>query len=387
MAPLSGRIYTCEARIATDTKRGSSFQTDCIAATSVDLESRDLPTECSAGPIRLAGPFAQLEPERWPMCAGDTVPLYDVDFGPPDHQIGEEPFLDQDAWPRRGPSGLQGGSGHGVIYPHVELRLGGLTDQPLVLGDGDAALFDLDAGLSFYRIDFDMLTASDYRAYGWVFDMEIYAPQRWPDRNSVSFNRLGLISAHEPGEPVGNSFALGYHKHGDAVQARIDVDLLYQRWRVWLDGAVYHVGRFEGADLESLILETIPSVGLDGAVGIDNVRVIGCGSSAVITPTSTSSPSPTTTPAPSCRCDCNGNGLVDVNELLIAVRSALGESPIDSCAAADHNGDRMIGVDELIAGVNAALGGCSNEPSRARRETRATEAKGLSSLRREGYRN
>ncbi len=54
--------------------------------------------------------------------------------------------------------------------------------------------------------------------------------------------------------------------------------------------------------------------------------------------------------------DCNGDGRVTVDELVLAVAKALGQSHTD-CPGLDLNEDGTITVDELIAAVNQALRG------------------------------
>lgn len=62
--------------------------------------------------------------------------------------------------------------------------------------------------------------------------------------------------------------------------------------------------------------------------------------------------------AGACTGDCDGDGVVAINELVLAVRVALGEERIASCAAADGNGDGAVSIDELIRAVSLALAGC-----------------------------
>jgi hypothetical protein len=63
-------------------------------------------------------------------------------------------------------------------------------------------------------------------------------------------------------------------------------------------------------------------------------------------------------PPPSCPADCNGNGTVEVNEVITAIRIALGESDLGVCPAADLNRDVGITIDEILAAVRALLEGC-----------------------------
>jgi hypothetical protein len=63
-----------------------------------------------------------------------------------------------------------------------------------------------------------------------------------------------------------------------------------------------------------------------------------------------------------CTGDCNGNGAVVIDELVGAVRIALGLAPVSECAAADANGDGQVTIAELIVAVRRALLGCDVEP-------------------------
>lgn len=70
-----------------------------------------------------------------------------------------------------------------------------------------------------------------------------------------------------------------------------------------------------------------------------------------------------------CPGDCSGDGSVRVEELIVGVRIALGESAADACAAADGNGDGMVTVDELVRAVTSALSGCPALPTATETET------------------
>lgn len=59
-----------------------------------------------------------------------------------------------------------------------------------------------------------------------------------------------------------------------------------------------------------------------------------------------------------CPADCDGSGEVTVDELVTAVRIALGEQSAAACPAADADGDERVTVDEIVRGVRAALQGC-----------------------------
>ena len=57
--------------------------------------------------------------------------------------------------------------------------------------------------------------------------------------------------------------------------------------------------------------------------------------------------------------DCNDDGAVTIDELVRAVRVALGELATDACPPADRDGDGTVSISELIAAVNVALAPCA----------------------------
>ncbi|MFN8641335.1 MAG: hypothetical protein U0802_06635 [Candidatus Binatia bacterium] len=64
-----------------------------------------------------------------------------------------------------------------------------------------------------------------------------------------------------------------------------------------------------------------------------------------------------------CPGDCSGDGAVRVEELIVGVRIALGESAVAACPVADANGDGAVTVDELVRAVTSALSGCPASPT------------------------
>jgi parallel beta-helix repeat protein len=84
-------------------------------------------------------------------------------------------------------------------------------------------------------------------------------------------------------------------------------------------------------------------------------------SSATPTPPNTEVETPTSTLTPTpelCGGDCGGDGEVTVNELLLMVNAALGNTLASDCLAGDGNQDGAITVDEILKAVNNALNGC-----------------------------
>lgn len=77
-------------------------------------------------------------------------------------------------------------------------------------------------------------------------------------------------------------------------------------------------------------------------------------------PTSTPTVLATATPLPvRCAGDCNADGRVDIAEIILAVRIALGDANLGECSAADREGDGRVGIAELVESVNGALAGCA----------------------------
>lgn len=64
----------------------------------------------------------------------------------------------------------------------------------------------------------------------------------------------------------------------------------------------------------------------------------------------------------SCDTDCNFDAGVTVDEVVLSVSIALGQSSVVLCAAADSNSDGSITVDEIVLGLSRALDGCKAAP-------------------------
>lgn len=60
-----------------------------------------------------------------------------------------------------------------------------------------------------------------------------------------------------------------------------------------------------------------------------------------------------------CAGDCAGDGVVTIDDLILTVRIALGDSPLSECTAADRSGDGTVSIDDVVAAVSAALNGCA----------------------------
>ncbi|MBI4517080.1 MAG: hypothetical protein HY699_14835 [Deltaproteobacteria bacterium] len=64
-----------------------------------------------------------------------------------------------------------------------------------------------------------------------------------------------------------------------------------------------------------------------------------------------------------CAGDCTADCVVTVDELVLGVNIALGNSQVSACPAFDVSGDGEVTVDELVMGVNYALGACPGPPT------------------------
>lgn len=62
--------------------------------------------------------------------------------------------------------------------------------------------------------------------------------------------------------------------------------------------------------------------------------------------------------APACTGDCNSDGRVGVDEIVVGVGIALGETAWARCVRMDADRDGSVDVDDLLRGVQRALDGC-----------------------------
>jgi hypothetical protein len=63
--------------------------------------------------------------------------------------------------------------------------------------------------------------------------------------------------------------------------------------------------------------------------------------------------------AEACLGDCSSDNAVTVDELLLGVNIALGNSDASQCLPFDSNNDQQVTIDEILSAVNNALNGCS----------------------------
>lgn len=105
-----------------------------------------------------------------------------------------------------------------------------------------------------------------------------------------------------------------------------------------------------------------PDAGTIAGVALDSECVDGRLTIAAL-PTATSPPpsstaTPTLTPL-RCAGDCDADGDVSIDDLVAAVRIALGAADAATCRAANIDGNAMVSIGELVLAVRAALTGCS----------------------------
>ncbi len=72
--------------------------------------------------------------------------------------------------------------------------------------------------------------------------------------------------------------------------------------------------------------------------------------------------------------DCNFDEQVAVNELVLGVSIALGQTPMSSCPRFDGNGSGTVTIDELLVGVNAAIAPQLRDPDKSLLYTSITYA-------------
>lgn len=68
-------------------------------------------------------------------------------------------------------------------------------------------------------------------------------------------------------------------------------------------------------------------------------------------------------PGNNCRGDCDLDDTVGVDDLTVAVRIAMGNEALDTCALADSDGDGSVTVNDLVAALENAMRSCSSEGS------------------------
>ena len=105
------------------------------------------------------------------------------------------------------------------------------------------------------------------------------------------------------------------------------------------------------------------------ATGVSGTVTVSGGVEPTLTPTRTLTPTSTRTPtstptrtATPCVGTCHGGSAVVINDLLVMVNIALGNTAVSACSAGDINRDGAITINEVLGAVNNALYGCGVAP-------------------------
>ena len=75
-------------------------------------------------------------------------------------------------------------------------------------------------------------------------------------------------------------------------------------------------------------------------------------------PVGEATPTATVPPAGGCVGDCDGSGSVAINELVLGVGIALGNTPLSECPSFDCQQTGQVAINCLVTAVNNALNGC-----------------------------
>jgi len=215
-------------------------------------------------------------------------------------------------------------------------------------------------GIAVARQGIGFATTSKFGTEGAMFKI---------DTNGLDAGRFfpgeaEAVALHPQGSPV---YAAMYDREtGRGHVALIDVDSLDtirsigvervpEALQVSSDGAWLYV-----ANTGSNSLSVIDTVG-ERVVATVAVGRAPMGIAIAQVPIEPPSPTPT---APPCAGDCDDDGEVTVDDLVLAVRVALGASPLSDCAAVDVDHSGVVTIDELITATRRAVEGCrEGDPS------------------------
>jgi hypothetical protein len=89
-----------------------------------------------------------------------------------------------------------------------------------------------------------------------------------------------------------------------------------------------------------------------------DVELEPTGGSPTPTPCANPTCTPGSCPSEPCAGDCDGDGRVVIDEIVLGVGIALGETASAACAAIDVDGDSKVEISELVQSVANALDGC-----------------------------
>jgi hypothetical protein len=117
-----------------------------------------------------------------------------------------------------------------------------------------------------------------------------------------------------------------------------------------------------GGEIHGLCLLGVPLVGTPTAtqqVATSTATASATVAAATATASATVAAATATAPPRLCAGDCNGDGVIAVNEVIIGVNISLGTAPVSRCPALDGDANGIVQVNELIAAVRSLLNGCA----------------------------
>jgi hypothetical protein len=129
-----------------------------------------------------------------------------------------------------------------------------------------------------------------------------------------------------------------------------------------------------GLPLPQAVTDFVLEITSGGSATIDDIKFVDSASVPTCAPSPTPTPTPTATqtatatskptktsgPGPFvCVGDCHEDGQVTVDEILMMVNIALGNTAVSACPAGDPNADDQVTIDEILTAVDNALNGCA----------------------------
>ncbi|GIW44896.1 MAG: hypothetical protein KatS3mg077_2178 [Candidatus Binatia bacterium] len=170
------------------------------------------------------------------------------------------------------------------------------------------------------------------------FQVGCYACHNGPNSESPASNRPPVVEDVDvsvaPGG-TGASAVSAYDPDQDALALRIVEQPSHGT--AWVEGTVCRYAPEDGFRGEDRFTFAAWDGAVDSNLGVARGQVRG---------------SP-------CTGDCNGDGEVTVDEIVVQVRIALSEAPVEACNAADLDGNAVVTIEEIVRSVAAALAGCA----------------------------